>query len=106
MQPIDYRNNTWFDIQAKLEGSRARIYNALMIHGPCTTRELASRIGMDILTVRPRVTELCQLVLAQCTDEEGREGNYLGIPIHIAKMEFERRKEARARCYQPELNLK
>lgn len=105
MEPVDYRNATWLDIQGKLEGHRERVYHALILHGPITTRDLSARIGIDILTVRPRVTELCQLGLARCTEDEGREGHYLGIPIHLAKAEFEQ-KAQRAHGYQPELNLK
>ena len=106
MEPVDYRNATWLEIQGKLEGHRARVYQALILHGPITTRDLSARIGIDILTVRPRVTELCQLGLARCTEEEHcREGRYLAIPIHQAKADFEQR-ATRARGYQPELNLK
>ena len=102
MEPVDYRNATWEDIQGKLEGSRARVYHALILNGPITTRELAARIGIDILTVRPRVTELCQLGFANCTDEEGREGHYVGIPIHLARANFTSRTK---RDYQQEFSL-
>lgn len=106
MEPIDYKLATWQDIQGRLEGHRERVYQALMLHGPCTTRDLAARINMDILNVRPRVTELCQLGLAHCTDDaHSREGRYVGVPLHFAKAEFEQRQK-NARGYQPELNLK
>jgi predicted transcriptional regulator len=107
MDAIDYRNAQWADIQGKLEGYRAKVYNNLFLHGAATTRELAARIPMDILTVRPRVTELCQLGFARIVPghEHEREGTYEAVPIHAAKAEFERQKKRATEGYQPELKL-
>ncbi len=78
MTPLDYRNTNWLAVRAHLAGRRQVVYEALRNHGPCTTRELAQRSGLDILTVRPRVTELVQLDFATCLNLEapGREGIY------------------------------
>lgn len=52
-----------------LTGLRRRCYYELLWHGPATTRDLAGRLGADILSVRPRVTELYQAGLVTLDDE-------------------------------------
>jgi predicted ArsR family transcriptional regulator len=96
MQPIDYRNETWEDVQKRVEGLRRQVYHALQKHGPCTTRQLAEKCGIDLLTVRPRVTELYQLGLAQLANPEpgGGEGVYQAVNIIIARHNFERERAA------------
>jgi hypothetical protein len=80
MKPIDYRNNTWKDIQSHLHGLRASIYEAYLEHGPCTTRQLSDITGLDILTVRPRTTELLQLgFLVLVEGDSKREGSYRAL---------------------------
>ena len=68
MKPTDYRTATFADLKALLAGLRLRVYEALKVHGPCTTEQLAAAMEPNnplfILTVRPRVTELCQLGFA------------------------------------------
>lgn len=90
MNPIDYRQETWESLQGRLAGLRGRVLAALRLHGPCTTRELSAKSGMDILTVRPRVTELVQLGWAHCSDEPGREGIYQAASYTEARRHFER----------------
>lgn len=99
MTPIDYKLETWESLQDRLRGLRGRVLSALAKHGPCTTRELARRAGMDILTVRPRVTELLQLGWAVCTDGEGGEGIYRAASYAEARRMFET-EAARARDAQ------
>jgi hypothetical protein len=65
MKPIDYRTATWAEILKTVEGKRQHVWRMLEMHGPCTTRQLAQATGIDILAIRPRVTELCQLGLAR-----------------------------------------
>lgn len=91
MKPIDYRNTTWDEIQGRLVGERQAIYDGLKQHGPCTTRQLAASLGRDILTVRPRVTELVQLGFAACGDEPGHEGIYRAFPVWHAMRAFQER---------------
>lgn len=64
MQPIQIRDLNWQQLQERVSGLRQTVHEALRMHGPCTTRQLAAKAGLDILTVRPRVTELCQLGFA------------------------------------------
>jgi hypothetical protein len=85
MKPLDPRMATFAEIRTRLEGDRLRVYEALKLHGPCTTRELAKRMDMDILSVRPRVCELCQLFLAAivAADHGARscEGVYRALDV-------------------------
>jgi hypothetical protein len=61
MTSIDYRTETWESIQGRLTDLRAVVYEAWKQHGPGTTRAIAEKSGIDILTFRPRTTELLQL---------------------------------------------
>jgi sugar-specific transcriptional regulator TrmB len=95
MKPIDYRNETWVGVQQRVEGLRREVYLALDRLGPATTRALADRSGIDLLTLRPRVTELYQLGLVELANPErgGGEGVYRAVPLPVAEACFERRKE-------------
>ncbi len=61
MIAIDFRNITWESLQEQLTGRRLQVLAAWRLHGPATTRELSERSGIDILTLRPRTTELLDL---------------------------------------------
>lgn len=76
MSPASIRDLNWQQLQERVSGLRATVHEALRMHGPCTTRQLAAKAGLDILTVRPRVTELVELCFAECTGREGGEGIY------------------------------
>jgi hypothetical protein len=109
MKPIDYRNATWADIQDRLSGLRQSAYRAWVQHGPGTTREVAQRSGMDLLTFRPRTTELLQLGLVEVVEDPGvlgrdipGEGAYRAVPMHQAALRFE---EAREAARNPQLSL-
>lgn len=107
MRSIDYRNATWQSLQAELVGRRLAVYAELARLGPCTTRELAARSGMDILTVRPRVTELLQLgYVIEMPEQEGdrpREGCYRALSTDEALEVFRQRQAA---CLTGQLSLK
>lgn len=82
MNPSDFRNATFDYILGTLNGARARVYELLLRHGPCTTLQLAEHSEtLSLLTVRPRVTELCQLGLARLAPEQprGTEGVYQAV---------------------------
>jgi hypothetical protein len=103
MKAIDYRNETWRQVLERGEGLRAAVYEALRAHGPCTTRQLAERSGIDPFSVRPRVTELVQLGFAECVGAKeclgctrqgvapGREGVYAAVCFDVALRAFEAR---------------
>lgn len=101
MKPIDYRNTTWRDVQTYVHADRQHVLDGLRKHGPCTTRELAARMGRDILTIRPRVTELCQLHFVTLVQPEpgpkqprsgrSKEGVYRALSDEEARTAFESR---------------
>ena len=76
MKPIDFRNETFADIRGRLDADRDFILRRLKYLGPCTTRQLADYLGMDVLSVRPRVSELYQMGAVDLTDRHGHEGVY------------------------------
>lgn len=61
MRPIDFRNETFADLQGRISGQREATLRAWQQHGPCTTEKLAEKSGLSILTLRPRTTELYQM---------------------------------------------
>ena len=98
MTPIDYRTATFDLIKDNLAGKRRLVYDALRTLGPQTTRDLAALARMDILTVRPRVTELIDLGLVELVPEEtkgegqrAKEGTYRALSMEEAMLEFNRR---------------
>jgi len=110
MNPIDYRLDTWNAIQDRLNAKRRAVLAALQAHGPCTTRELAERMEWDILCVRPRVTELCQLGFAEIDENAprvGHEGVYRALSEDEALATFNARSAAArtTEAAQPELKL-
>lgn len=80
MKPIDYRNETWENLQGHMTLIRSAVYEAWRKHGPGTTRDIAEKAGIDILTFRPRTTELFQLGFLTLWHDAGnsrrREGVY------------------------------
>lgn len=78
MKPIDFRDQTWSSLQWQICADRQRVLMAWGAHGPGTTRAVAAKAQIDLLSFRPRTTELFQIG-AICVDESdlGRsEGVY------------------------------
>lgn len=106
MNPIDLRNATWEDLQDRVTGLRRMVLDAYRVLGATTTRRLATLAAMDILTVRPRTTELVQLGLLRLKSQSGLEGVYEALSDAEAKALFaERQAQARRGECQPELDL-
>jgi predicted transcriptional regulator len=76
MTPTEIRNKHFAEIRATLSDRREAVYCAWVIHGPCTTRMLAQLSGIDLLNVRPRTTDLCDLGLVECVGTAKGEGVY------------------------------
>ena len=85
MNPAAIALDNWHNIQQKLQGLREQVYRAMLMAGPQTTQDLADIVDLSILTVRPRVTELCELGLAELAGRSGRHGLYRAIPLEEAK---------------------
>lgn len=76
MKTTDIRRAAFEEIFAQVKDLRRVAWFLLKKHGPGTTRELSRVGGMDLLTLRPRVTELCQLGFAYLAGRAGKEGVY------------------------------
>jgi len=74
--PIDIRNATWDEVLTHVSEDMLRVHRAWKDYGPGTTRQVAERAGISLLTLRPRTTELYQLGLVECTGEEKANGIY------------------------------
>lgn len=92
MKPIDIRNDTWDSIQSRIREDMLAVWEAYRAHGPCTTRELATRSGIDILTARPRTSDLYKAGLVDCIDRKKKEGIYQHVPVYLARARFEKAK--------------
>lgn len=92
MTGSDVKRMCWAERRARLEGLREAVWCAMTTQVWCamTTREIAAASGLDLLTVRPRVTELCQLGFAECVGHSKQDGLYRRIPIEAARAECER----------------
>ncbi|MDR2463577.1 MAG: hypothetical protein LBD30_07340 [Verrucomicrobiales bacterium] len=103
MKPIDYRNASWEQIRDLVDGQRHLVYEAWLRHGPGTTRAVAARAGIDLLSFRPRSTELYQLGLLELAGPEhqtasgkAHEGVYFAVAEARAMRAFlEKQREAR-----------
>ena len=76
MKPSDVRDSVWVKGRAAFRQDCEKVYEAVQKHGPGTTRELAGRSGLSLLTLRPRVTELHKAFLVELTGKKHGEGIY------------------------------
>jgi len=78
VKAVDFRQATWESVRGRLSGDLVTVLDALRVWGPCTTRELADRMQgrMSLLTVRPRVCDLCAMGAVDCVGAKGRDGVY------------------------------
>ncbi len=101
MKPVDFRNETFASLKQNwLVDSRLEVLDALKVHGPCTTKQLAVAMRPNdplfVLDVRPRVSELYALGFALLVEEcDPKTGQPLPTPstggIYRAASEFEAR---------------
>ena len=75
MKPTDLRNETFERLQARLREDMRAVLEGYRAHGPCTTAELAEKINIGLLTVRPRTTDLvgCALVVLDEAETKRRK---------------------------------
>ena len=76
MTPAELRNKNYHDLRGELSGQRRAIFAAWLAHGPCRTDELAQQAQMNLLTVRPRTTDLYQMGLVKLVGTAGHHGIY------------------------------
>lgn len=110
MKPVDYRNENFAQLCARgLVSDRLEVYRAFLRHGPGTTREIAYAAGIDLLSLRPRATELYQLGFLETIEDASdkartREGIYYALTEEQAARRFETR-QREARTQQMRLQL-
>lgn len=105
MNTTDLRNLTWEKLQPMLTGQRLAVLNAWRRLGAGTTRQLAQRSGIDLLTFRPRSTELYALGLLVLDGREDTQGVYRAVPERDARAAFEGAQRAAAGPEQTLLKL-
>lgn len=105
MKPVDFRNETWAEVQQRVQSGeeRSQVWMALLEHGPATTRELADAMGWTLENVRPRVTELYQAGFVVTTGERRQKGGvYRALRLDDAHRQFE---QTRKELCEPQMEL-
>ncbi len=89
--PKEIRNAQWAEVLLHVGSDLTRVHEAWAKHGPCTTRQLAERSGISLLTLRPRTTDLFQIGLVACDGRQGREGIYRFVSHDCAAADWQAR---------------
>lgn len=63
MNASDLRDLNFEQLRSGLAHGRKEVFEGYLRFGPATTRHLASLLGWDVLSVRPRACELAQMGL-------------------------------------------
>jgi hypothetical protein len=89
----DLRGAKWAEVWSSVRGNRLAVYDELYRAGPagCTGTQLARELGWSVLSVRPRLTELRHMHLAEETGAR-RDGEH--VFRCVDRDEAERRHEA------------
>ena len=78
MNPTDIRNDTFHTQSAQWPRLRRDVWHALRAcREPIDTLTLSERCGISLLSVRPRVSALCQLGFVACVGRNERGGLYV-----------------------------
>jgi hypothetical protein len=76
MTPQQIRDSSFESLRSGLEPKRRAVYAAWARHGPGTTRQVAAAAGINLLTFRPRTTELLEVGLVELVGRAVHEGIY------------------------------
>lgn len=98
----DIKLDNWQAVQAHLTSHRLAVYTALSHRGESTSRKLANYMDEDVLTIRPRLTELMQLGFVILTGKVGHEGTYRACSQDEAKRNWD---QAQAQLKNPQKEL-
>jgi len=92
MKAVDYRNESFDQVKSRIDSTRSFIWQRMQeAASALTTREIAELTGVDLLTVRPRVTELLQLGFVEVAGGAGHEGRYRALSNFEALRVYEER---------------
>lgn len=98
MKPTDLRNATWREALGHVTEDMLRVHAAWLAHGPGTTRQVAERSGISLLTLRPRTTDLYKLGLVELVDAKLGTRSSEGIYRFIRPSEAEASQSWRSRA--------
>lgn len=98
----DLRSVGFDEVRARLTENRLRVYDSLLMRGPSTGSEIAAYMRWTVLSVRPRVTELCECFHAVATGER-RNGEHVFRAVQPA--EAMAMHEAARRSYALEMRI-
>lgn len=78
MKPIDIRNETFAEINARLNEEREVVYRRMLASDEKTgtVRDWADRFEMELSSIAPRITELYQMGAVELVDRCERRGIY------------------------------
>jgi len=80
MKPIDLRNANFINVRQGLTQALQDVFAAWELFGPGTTREVAEKSGIDLLTFRPRTTDLFHIGMVElCGSARSTEGVYQAV---------------------------
>ena len=103
IDPAEIKRLNWDQLRSRVSGLRERVYLWLLDKQPeyFTTQAIADALEINLLTVRPRVTELVQLGFVRCVGRNWqKEGLYEAVPVASVQSSHESRREKE---HQPEL---
>jgi len=85
LTPSEIRDRDFAQLRGGLREWCVRVYAAFDKFGPGTTRQVAERSGIALLTLRPRACELYAEGWLECVRREGHEGVYQALtPVERA----------------------
>lgn len=76
MTPTQIRNRNWQNLRQSLNTLQLAVLDAYRAHGPATTRQISAASHINLLTLRPRTTELFEMGLIKLAGRSGKEGVY------------------------------
>jgi hypothetical protein len=104
MKPIDHRNETFAQVEGRMNALRERVWLFMMNRGGSrTVREWAALMEEELSDVAPRITELGQMHFAKLDGRDGRRGRYRACSAFEAMQEFDRQQRLER---EPQLELK
>lgn len=96
MRPITHqtRRLAYDQVKPKVTQLQAQVLAYLKRYGPLTTRNTATAMGVSILTVRPRMTELLQAGLVRAIGRNHDGALYEAIPEEEVKAIWEQEQKS------------
>ena len=89
----EIRDGNWAELKGGMAPMCFEVHGVLLQEGALTTRRLAEVMGVEVVCVRPRVTDLKGLGLVRCVGRhrDGRlsEGIYEAVSLEEAEKNFE-----------------